>query len=66
MEVKGFTSCAGCSYRRDDKCYWFNHGKVIPKEVMNVGCKHREPRYPHYKPTGIVAHIIKIFKGELI
>ena len=66
MEVKGFTSCMGCSYLSKNKCYWFNPGKIIPTDVINVGCKYREPKYPNYKPTGIVAYIIEIYKGELI
>ena len=60
------TSCYGCNLNRNDYCYWFDKPKKIPFNIINKGCKHRDPYYVEVKATSIVALIVNIFDGEFI
>ena len=60
------TSCYGCKLNRNDYCYWFDKPKKIPFNIINKGCKHRDPYYVEVKATSIVALIVNIFDGEFI
>ena len=67
MVVKSkHTSCHGCKLNRNDYCYWFDNPKKIPFNIINKGCKHRDPFYVEIEAPSIVASIIDIFDGEFI
>ena len=66
QQVKEFTTCAGCSFRYKNKCHWFNRGRIIPKEIYNVGCKFRKSRYEGIEIDENVRYLIQKFKGELV
>ena len=60
------TSCYGCKLNKNNYCYWFNRPKIIPRDVINKGCKHREAKIDNMDTTKIVGYIIDIFNGEII
>ena len=60
------TSCHGCKLNRNDYCYWFDNPKKIPFNIINKGCKHRDPFYVEIEAPSIFASIIDIFDGEFI
>ena len=61
------TSCYGCKYNKNSYCYWFQpHPKIIPREVINKGCKFRVAIYDEIITTEIVGYIVDKFDGELI
>jgi len=59
-------SCHGCKLNKNNYCYWFDRPKIIPRDVINKGCKHREAIYNEINATEIVGYIIDKFNGELI
>jgi hypothetical protein len=60
------TSCYGCKLNKNNYCYWFNRPKIIPIDVINKGCKHREAEVNDMNTTEIVGYIIDVFNGEII
>jgi hypothetical protein len=60
------TSCYGCKLNKNNYCYWFNRPKIIPRDVINKGCKHREAKVNNINTTKIVGYIIDVFNGEII
>ena len=60
------TSCYGCKLNKNNYCYWFDRPKVIPRDVINKGCKHREAKVNNINTTKIVGYIIDVFNGEII
>jgi|TARA_R110000824_G_scaffold212337_1_gene398518 hypothetical protein len=59
-------SCHGCKLNNNDYCYWFNKPKKIPLNIINKGCKHRDPYYVEVECSDIIASIINIFDGEFV
>ena len=59
-------SCHGCKLNKNNYCYWFDRPKIIPRDVINKGCKHREAIYNEVNATKIVGYIIDKFDGELM
>ena len=59
-------SCHGCKLNKNNYCYWFDRPKIIPRNVINKGCKHREAKVDSVNTIKIVGHIIDIFNGEII
>jgi len=59
-------SCHGCKLNKNNYCYWFDRPKIIPRDVINKGCKHREAIYNEINATKIVGYIIDKFDGELM
>ena len=61
------TSCYGCKYNKKGYCYWFKpQSKLIPREVINKGCKFRVAIHDEINTTEIVGYIVDKFDGELI
>ena len=60
------TSCYGCKLNKNNYCYWFTRPKIIPRDVINKGCKHREAKVNNINTTKIVGYIIDVFNGEII
>ena len=59
-------SCHGCKLNKNNYCYWFDRPKIIPRDVIKKGCKHREAIYNEINATKIVGYIIDKFDGELM
>ena len=60
-------SCYGCQYKIDKHCTWFPLKKVIPKNVIDKGCKFRKSNTDYIiADNKILEEIIKIFNGEII
>ena len=59
-------SCYGCKLNKNNYCYWFDVPKIIPRNIINKGCKYIEPKIKSINTTKIVGYIIDIFKGEII
>ena len=61
------TSCYGCKYNKKGYCYWFKpQSKLIPREVINKGCKFRVAIHDEINTAEIVGYIVDKFDGELI
>ena len=56
----------GCKLNRNGYCYWFEHPKFIPYDILNKGCKHRKPVQEKINTTEVVACIMERFDGEII
>jgi hypothetical protein len=59
-------SCYGCKLNNNGYCYWFDRPKVIPRDIINKGCKHREAITDSVNTTEIVKYIVNKFDGELL
>ena len=59
-------SCYSCKLNKNNYCYWFDKPKVIPKNVINKGCKHREAKVDKMDTIKIVGYIVEKFNGELL
>ena len=59
-------SCYSCKLNKNNYCYWFDNPKVIPKNVINKGCKHREAKVDKMDTIKIVGYIVEKFNGELL
>jgi len=61
------TSCYGCKYDKSNYCYWFKpNSKIIPRDIINTGCKYRVAVCEEVNTTEIVGYIVDKFDGELI
>jgi len=60
-------SCYGCQYKIDKHCTWFPLKKVIPKNVIDKGCKFRKSDTDYIiTDNKTLESIIEIFNGEII
>jgi len=59
-------SCYGCLlYDGRSSCSWFQPKKIIPKNIIDKGCKLYK-RKNNIEPSGIIKMIIDKFDGEII
>ena len=59
-------SCHGCKLNKNGYCYWFTKPRIIPRDIINKGCKHRKAVTDNVNTTKIVGYIIDKFNGEFI
>ena len=60
-------SCYGCQYKINKHCTWFPLKKVIPKNVIDKGCKFRKSDTDYIiTDNKTLENIIEIFNGEII
>jgi hypothetical protein len=61
------TSCYGCKYHKSGYCYWFKpNSKIIPRNIISIGCKYRVAVCKEVNTTKIVGYIVDKFDGELV
>ncbi len=59
-------SCYGCKLNDNGYCHWFIRPKIIPRDIINKGCKHREAMTDSVNTKEIVGYIVNKFDGELL